>query len=222
MKSAASYEPKIANGVLTFIDALGRAKHVSDPYDYWLLDNILPQAIIDKILELPIEPMADPVFKGRRENNNGARCHFSAEKQATYPVCREVVSAFGDLQSISAIKDLTGADLSQGQLRVEYCQDRDGFWLEPHLDVGAKLFTMMLYLSKDPDLYDAGTDIYDSSPMHNLVASAPYASNAGMIFIPGQHTWHGLSKRPIHGVRKSLMINFVSQEWRNREELAYQ
>jgi len=81
---------------------------------------------------------------------------------------------------------------------------------------------MMLYLSDDLALRDAGTDIYDATPEHNLVLSAPYEQNHGMIFIPGDKTWHGFSKRRIHGLRKSLMINFVSPEWRNKEELAYE
>lgn len=83
-----------------------------------------------------------------------------------------------------------------------------------------KLFTMLVYLTDAPELHDAGTDIYDTGPEHKLVASAPYARNAGLIFIPGKNTWHGLRKRPIHGVRKSIIINYVGPEWRAVDELA--
>ena len=96
----------------------------------------------------------------------------------------------------------------------------DGFWLEPHLDISVKLFTMLVYLSGEPELYDAGTDIYDATPEHRLVATAPYEKNKGLIFIPGTNTWHGFTKRPIHGVRKSVIVNWVTPEWRDRWELA--
>ncbi|MBS0244560.1 MAG: 2OG-Fe(II) oxygenase, partial [Proteobacteria bacterium] len=114
----------------------------------------------------------------------------------------------------------TGTDLSQGHLRVEYCQDVNGFWLEPHVDISVKLFTMLVYLSDDPALYDAGTDIYDASPEHKLVGTAPYEKNKGLIFIPGTDTWHGFTPRPIKGVRKSIIINYVSPAWRDKYELA--
>jgi len=106
-------------------------------------------------------------------------------------------------------------------LRIEYCQDIDGFWLEPHLDISVKLFTMLVYLSGEPELRDAGTDIYDSGPHHRLAATAPYEKNRGLMFVPGGNTWHGFSKRPISGVRKSLIVNWVTPEWRDRWELAY-
>ncbi|HUS95367.1 MAG TPA: hypothetical protein VMX97_01360, partial [Hyphomicrobiaceae bacterium] len=61
--------------------------------------------------------------------------------------------------------------------------------------------------------------IYDATPQHNRVASAPYELNNGLIFIPGDNTWHGFSQRPIHGLRKSVIINWVTAEWRDAWEL---
>ena len=42
-----------------------------------------------------------------------------------------------------------------------------------------------------------------------------------MIFVPSNDTWHGFESRPINGVRKSIIINYVTQEWRAREQLAF-
>ncbi|MBV8060933.1 MAG: 2OG-Fe(II) oxygenase [Alphaproteobacteria bacterium] len=197
------------------------AQHHAEPYDYWLLRDVFPHKVIDALLALPFPKPANPIFNGRRESNNSSRIYFSPDNQRQYAICRELVSLFSSPATIRDLEMHTGADLSQGQLRIEYCQDVDGFWLEPHLDLGVKLFTMLVYLSNDPKLYDAGTDIYDTTPEHNLVATAPYEYNTGLIFIPGQNTWHGFSKRTIHGLRKSIIINYVSPEWRNRAELAY-
>ena len=50
-----------------------------------------------------------------------------------------------------AISRRCSAPISSGTyLRIEFAQDIDGFWLEPHTDLGVKVFTMLLYLSKDP------------------------------------------------------------------------
>ena len=54
-----------------------------------------------------------------------------------------------------------------------------------------------------------------------IVATTPYRRNAGLIFIPGADTWHGFHKRPIQGVRKTVIMNYVTADWRARDQLAY-
>ena len=203
-----------------FLDCLSRSRHVIEPFGYWLLDKALPDATVSAIADLPFAPPVAAVFDGRREANNSTRVYFSKENQSRFAVCRDVVAGFNHPGVIAAIETATGTDLSRGHLRVEYCQDVDGFWLEPHVDIKVKLFTMLVYLSGEPELRDAGTDIYDASPEHRLVASAPYERNKGLIFIPANDTWHGFTKRPVRGVRKSIIINYVSPEWRSTDELA--
>ncbi len=203
-----------------FLACLEHAQRQHAPFRYWLLDHALPSPIVDAIAALPFAPPSGAQFDGRREANNSTRVYFSKENQKRFPVCRAVVEAFKHPLVTSSIQRETGADLSEGQLRVEYCQDIDGFWLEPHVDISVKLFTMLVYLSDEPELRNAGTDIYDASPEHRLVASAPYERNKGLVFIPGRDTWHGFTPRPIPGVRKSIIINYVSPAWRDRYELA--
>lgn len=204
----------------TFLDCLAMADHRKWPYSYWLLDQALPMATVDGIAALPFAPPQDATFDGKREANNSTRVYFSKENQSRFPVCRDMVAAFNHPIVISMIERTTGANLDQGHLRIEYCQDIDGFWLEPHVDIRVKLFTMLVYLSGEVELRDAGTDVYDASPAHRRVATAPYEKNKGLIFIPGSNTWHGFTKRPINGVRRSIIINYVSPEWRSVEELA--
>ena len=206
---------------LHFIDGLRRAAHVTEPFDHWLFDDILPESTIDAMATLPFAPPPEPVFDGRRESNNSTRVYFSGENQTQFPVCRDVADTFSDRRVIAEIERMTKADLSDGHLRIEYCQDVDGFWLEPHQDIKVKLFTMLIYLSDDPKLRDAGTDVYDDTPEHNRIASVPYEKNKGLIFVPGATTWHGFSKRRINGLRKQIIINYVSSEWRNKAELSY-
>jgi hypothetical protein len=202
------------------LSCLEHARHVRAPYDYWLLDNVLPGGVIDAMGELPFAPPEGLGFDGRRDSNNSTRVYFNPDIQERFAVCREVADIFRDPAVIAALENATATDLSEGRLRIEYCQDVDGFWLEPHRDIAVKLFTMQIYLSDDPNLSDAGTDIFDGAAEHRLVATAPYGKNKGMIFIPGANTWHGFRRRPIRGLRKSLIINYVTSDWRSKEELA--
>jgi hypothetical protein len=203
-----------------FLAALRQSQHKCEPFDYWLLEDMLPEDVCDDIATLPFPPPNNAVFDGRREANNTKRVYFTPELQQRFPVCSEVAEAFHNARVVHAIERTTGIDLAHGRLRIEYCQDVDGFWLEPHVDIPVKLFTMLVYLTDAFELHDAGTDIYDDTPEHKPVTSIPYEWNAGLIFIPGNNTWHGFRKRPIRGVRKSIIVNYVGPEWRAMAELA--
>ncbi len=204
----------------SFLACLEDARHETWPFDYWLLDKPLPGRDCEEIAELPFPPPEGAVFNGKRETNNALRVYFTADNQAEFAVCRRVVAGFQNPRVRQAIERATGTDLSDGNLRIEYCQDTDGFWLEPHTDIFVKKFTMLVYLSDDPGLADAGTDIHEGPPDFKFVGSAPYGTNKGVIFIPGENTWHGVGHRPIKGVRKSIIINYVTSAWRDKWELA--
>ena len=204
----------------SFLACLARSRHVTEPFDFWLLDGALPEADIDAIASLSVAPPADVVFNGRRETNNSSRMFFGAEAQETHPVCRRVVDGFKDARVIAAIEKETGAKLAGTRLRIEYCQDGPGFWLEPHTDIAVKKFTMLVYMLDDPALKLAGTDIHAGPPDYTYVTTAPYGRNLGVIFIPGKNTWHGVGHHPLKGLRKSIIINYVAPDWRDTFELA--
>jgi len=151
----------------SFLGCLARAKHVTEPFDYWLLKGALPDADVDAVLALPFAAPADAVFNGRRETNNAQRIFFGREAQERFAVCRRVVDGFKDARVIAAIERMTGARLAGMRLRIEYCQDGPGFCLEPHTDIAVKKFTMLIYLSDDPGLRLAGTDIHEGPRISN-------------------------------------------------------
>jgi hypothetical protein len=76
---------------------------------------------------------------------------------------------------------------------------------------------MLIYLA--PDDAALGTDLYDAAL--SLVARAPFRPNLGLVFIPAADTWHGFARRPIIGIRRSLIVNYVKGDWRSRHELAF-
>lgn len=202
-----------------FTWALDKADARERPYRHWLLDEALPPEVAHAIAALPFAaPQIDDTL-GRRETHNSTRIFFSAPNRKDFPVCADVAAAFQSEAMVETLEAETGARLSGSFLRIEYCQDTDGFWLEPHTDIGAKLFTMLIYLSDVPEAEGWGTDIYDAGKRR--LGSAPGGFNKGLIFIPGSDTWHGVEKRSFEGVRKSIIVNYVKPEWRSRHELAY-
>ncbi|CFX33878.1 conserved protein of unknown function [Candidatus Filomicrobium marinum] len=206
----------IIDSMLASIEASNRT---DEPYRHWYLTDCLPAAAAEDIVHLPFPAPALDGVSGKRELHNATRTYFDAENMAKFPVCKAFNEAFQADQLTHALADHFGTNLNGSYLRVEYAQDIDGFWLEPHTDLGVKVFTMLLYMSREPSHANLGTDIYDNDKKH--LGRSPFQSNSAMIFVPSDNTYHGFESRPIEGVRKSVIINYVTNEWRAREQLAY-
>lgn len=202
-----------------FLNSVETSSKSDSPYPHWFLSECLPDDAVSDALDLPFPAPSLDGVSGKRELHNATRRYFDAEKRGQYPVVAAISDAFQSESVTDHIADYFGTDLAGSYLRIEFAQDTNGFWLEPHTDLGVKLFTMLLYMSPDEDHRDLGTDIYGADKQ--WVARSPFNSNAAMVFVPSNITFHGFEARPISGVRKSVIINYVTDEWRAREQLAF-
>ncbi len=205
--------------VETLLESFARSKRNAAPYPHWFLAKCLPPAAADEVSELPFPAPELGGISGKREVHNATRKYIDAENKTKFGVCNAFCEAFQDQRVTGAIEKTFGTALSGSYLRVEYAQDVDGFWLEPHTDLGVKVFTMLIYLSKDKSHGDLGTDIYDASK--TPIGRSPFEPNGAMVFVPSDVTYHGFEPRRIDGVRKSVIINYVTNEWRAREQLSF-
>ena len=203
----------------TFIKSLKTGDNPTDPYSHWVLSDALGAEVVDEVLDLPIAVPRMDYSVGKRENNNEKRGYFDVERREQFPVCGAIADAFQSPELVSEIEKVCGVDLQGTNLRIEYTLDSPGFWLEPHTDIGVKKFTMLIYLSHDEDAVNWGTSIYDGPD--TLIGSSPYKSDHALIFVPSPDTWHGYEKRPMAGIRKNLIVNYVTDEWRARHELCF-
>jgi hypothetical protein len=202
-----------------FAASIAQRRAFDEPYRHFLIEKCFPQDVADELAELPFAaPVLDGV-SGKRELHNDQRSYFDSKGMARFPVMRAVAEALQSRRITRLIHDTFGAPIDDTFLRLEYAQDIDGFWLEPHTDLGVKKFTCLIYLSEGPGHEKLGTDIYSSRERH--FGSSPFKRGGAMIFVPGDNTWHGFEKRPIDGVRRSVILNYVTHEWRAREQLSY-
>ena len=195
------------------------AERHDTPYPHWFIENVFPKPVYEALKDMPF-PVADlGGVSGTREAHNADRIYFSGKNLDDFDSCRAAADAFQDQDTVQLFSEVFGGGLGDSFVRVEYAQDVDGFWLKPHTDLGVKMFTMLIYMSDDPAHADLGTDIYADPDTH--VGRSPFRPNSAMIFIPSDKSWHGFEKRPIHGVRRSIILNYVTNEWRAREQLAF-
>jgi hypothetical protein len=208
----------VAGNVARLVESLTAARFERRPFAHWQFTDIFADELVAELVALPFASAIVPYVEGTRESNNDMRRYFDAPSCARFDACRMVADTLMDGDAVAVIEKTCGIDLAGSYLRIEYAQDRDGFWLAPHTDISVKLFTMLIYLSGEPAPGAWGTDIY-ADPDHHA-ATVPFVANRGMMFVPGADTWHGFRQRPIDGVRRSLIVNFVAAEWRARHELA--
>lgn len=205
--------------VAALLDSFERGERHETPYRHWYLSECLPQDNLDDILALPFRAPELGGLSGKRELHNATRTYFDGDNNGKYHCCAAFSEAFQDKRVTDRIESHFGTNLDGTYLRIEYAQDTGGFWLEPHSDLGVKNFTMLLYMSKDEAHRDLGTDIYDADKKH--VARSPFEPGGALVFVPSNNTFHGFEPRTIEGVRKSIIINYVTEDWRAREQLAF-
>jgi hypothetical protein len=199
--------------------SLAGAARFDLPFRHFFAEGLLSDDVVDALAQLPIGPLCLDGLSGRREYHNHARCFFSADNAERFPTFGRVAEALQSQLVVAAIIGLCGAPLAGTFLRIEYAADGDGFWLEPHTDLGVKKFTCFISLAKSEAESDLGTDLYSDDKM--FYKRVPFRRGAGLIFVPGQTTWHGFAPRPIADCRRSLIVNYVSSEWRERAQLAF-
>lgn len=201
-----------------FSEVLRAARPDDVPYRHWKLRDVLPEGLARAIIELPIAPPVVPEHDGTRESFNEKRTFFTPALRQLYAPVAALTQGLQRPEVARLVEKTCGIRLAGAHLRIEYIQDTDGAWLQPHPDIPDKLFSMVVYLFTGPHAKDWGTDIYDAEK--KWAGRASGAFNSGVIFIPARNTFHGFDKRPIVGVRRLMEINYV-QRWRDRAQLAF-
>lgn len=203
----------------SFTAALDQAERHEAPYRHWLFRNILPTDVLEDFaaLEFPVSGVGD--LSGKREYHNDTRHYIDRENIAAFDCAAAIANAFQAPRMVRCVEAFFETEIEGTFLRIEYAQDTTGFWLEPHTDLGVKRLTLLLYLPNGGDQDDLGTDIYGRDK--SWAKRAPFTPNSAMAFVPGGDTYHGFEHREIKGVRKSLILNYVTTDWRDREQLCF-
>jgi hypothetical protein len=203
----------------SLLAAFARARRHEIPYRHWTVSGVFPAGLSEILRRLPFTTPELHGVSGKRELHNDQRHYFDAANNARFAACAAVADAFQSPAVTDAIEAATGADLTGSYVRLEYAQDTDGFWLQPHTDLGVKRFTMLIYLAEGRGQAELGTDIYADAA--TWAKRSVFIDNSALVFVPGDNTWHGLERRPIEGVRRSVIMNYVTDDWRERDQLAY-
>ena len=183
------------------------------PWEHHVVDDFLPTELYNKL--------KDVVVESDNSKSNGTRTYvknryfFTPEK--TDPTTLELVKFFQD--NAQRIQEQFGYDLSDSYIRLELAQDTQDFWQEIHLDTLDKRITIIVFLERDDQTVNLGTDLFVDKGGYGQVR-AEWKDNRALVFQPQCHTWHGFTEREFTGRRRVLLINFVSKEnWKSKDQV---
>lgn len=196
------------------VDALSNAKECDYPFRHWEVEHILPKALTDQILDIELPKPQNFTYDGTRASDSKncpggtppRRMFVNKDTKDQYPFMQDLVDSFMSDAVLKVVAEKYDVPVRDLYLRIEYINDFDGFFLEPHKDIVEKRFTLFFYLGDGPE--NMGTDFYDSDL--KLAKTAKYGYNRGYIFLPGDDTWHGLERKHIPDRRISMLINYVT------------
>jgi hypothetical protein len=186
------------------------------PYTHWVVDQPVTSEVLTEVVVTPMNK-GPRAFDGTRAADDGGggldaklRLYITDENVDEFPAMGKLIDELLAPDTVMQFERMLQRDLSDAYLRVEAIADVDGFWLKPHKDIKEKLMSMLVYVNVWGEAEELGTDIYDDDL--NVVKTIPYRNNLGYLFAPGDNTWHGLEKKTISTVRRSILINYVTFE----------
>ena len=212
---------------MTFLNSiLNQSKKYEFPFDHWEYNNALSDETIQEIITADIADVSkhDLTYDGTRAIDGGAaefregiasggkaikfRCFVTKENSKQFPNLVKFINELQSKETYEAISKMISKDLSNSYVRVEVICDREGFWLKPHCDIKEKLMSGLIFVNKEGESEDLGTDFYDDKL--EKVKTVPYKHNYGYLFSSGPNTWHGMEKKKIIKERRCIQVNYVT------------
>ena len=211
---------------MSILNSVKNSKHGTYPFRYWEVDKPLSEEMINELYNAKLDdPTAHNIeYDGTRAIDGGDgklregdksggkalkfRCFVSKENEKNYPEILKLVRELQTKETYQAIGNLISKDLSNAFVRVEICCDRKGFWLKPHCDIKEKLMSSMLFVNRNNESEELGTDFYNEKM--EKVYTVPYKDNYGYMFTTDENSWHGLEKKEIKDERRCLQVNYVT------------
>ena len=194
---------------MKFINSiLNQSKKYDFPFDHWEYNNALSEGAIKEIVtaDIPDVSKHNLDYDGTRAIDGGAaefregiasggkaikfRCFVTKENSSQFPNLVKFINELQSKETYEAISKMINKDLSNSYVRVEVICDREGFWLKPHCDIKEKLMSGLIFVNKEGESEDLGTDFYNNKL--EKVKTVPYKHNYGYLFSSGPNTWHGM------------------------------
>lgn len=184
-----------------------RNKQCEDnPFKHYTFTDFFCEKELADIDNIKLNNHSASLDGARTTNNN--RFFVDKENMNDSSVLKRVVDFFLRDEIIDMFEQECERVIRGNYLRVEFIEDREKSWLEPHVDISEKIMSFLVYLNNTNENEDIGTALYDNNK--NFVKTVPYINNTGFYFYPAENTWHGLESVKIKERRRAVMVNYCT------------
>jgi hypothetical protein len=199
------------------VDNLLRSVAIADysqtPFPHWQLQGVLPDGLCRALLDLPVRPRRGALAQLPGADN---LC-FDPEVCERHPVGARAVELFSDARVIATLEQMCDVHLSGSYLRLTRQIDTPGPDVGPHCDLAVRLLRLEIYLAADEG-QEVGASLFDAQLQ--LAGSAWCNRNSALLLVPAGNTWHGTPHSRIRTRRQTLLVEYVTDAWRAKHELA--
>lgn len=182
----------------------------TDPDNWFYIENVFHPNDLKTIQKYIPEDSLD--ISGKREHNTATRTFVNIN--SPNELCH-VFRKFDERKMRKFFSKLTNVDCSTGRLRVEIINDNAGAYLEEHIDIKEKLITFQIYVNEGDENW--GTTIY--SDWDTEYTTVPFVVNTGWLTHKNADIIHGVKQHSVTGKRHSVIINYISGNWRDTDQL---
>jgi hypothetical protein len=178
------------------------------PFEHYTFTEFFCQKELADINKIALKRHSASLDGARTTNNN--RFFVDKENMWSNSALNRTVDFFLRDEIIDMFEKESGKKIRGNYLRVEFIEDREKSWLEPHVDISEKIMSLLIYLNNTGEGEDIGTALYDNEKRY--VKTVPYIDNTGFYFYPSDNTWHGLESVKIKERRRAVMVNYCTFE----------
>lgn len=177
-----------------------------NPFKHYIFTEFFCERELADINRVQLSNHSASLDGARTTNNN--RFFVDKENMWSNSALNRIVDFFLRDDIILMFEQESGKTIRGNYLRVEFIEDREKSWLEPHVDISEKIMSFLVYLNNTNEDVEIGTALYDNNKKY--VTTVPYIDNTGFYFYPGADTWHGLESVNIKERRRAVMVNYCT------------
>lgn len=184
-----------------------RNKQCNDkPFKHYTFTDFFCDKELSNIDNIKLKNHSASLRGARTSNNN--RFFVDNENMHNNFTLERIVEFFLKKDIIDMFEEESGKKIRGNYLRVEFIEDKEKSWLEPHVDISEKLMSFLVYLNNTNEDESIGTALYNEDK--EFIKTVPYIDNTGFYFYPGNNTWHGLESVDIKERRRAVMVNYCT------------
>lgn len=183
-------------------------QHSNVPFDHYTFTDFFCEKELTGIDSIKLQDHSASLNGARTTNTN--RFFVDSENMQNNSALKRIAEFFLRDENINMFEKESGRKIRGNYLRVEFIEDKEKSWLEPHVDIEEKIMSLLVYLNNTNELESIGTALYNENKEY--VKTVPYINNTGFYFYPGKNTWHGLESVEIKERRRAVMVNYCTFE----------